>query len=81
MRRANQAIASMEMITGVTGYPRYQVPEPSPIIQRGPMNFPNIKIDRSVVGAINSGDVQRIEVAMNNIQALGGEALAGSLKH
>src|SRR5207247_9593391 len=65
---------------GVTGYPRYQVPEPTPIIQRGPMNFHNIKIDRSVVGAINSGDVQRIEVAMNNINAHGGEVLAAALK-
>lgn len=31
------------------------------------MNFHSIKVDRSVVGAINTGNVKKMEVALNNI--------------
>ena len=31
------------------------------------MNFHSVKVDRSVVGAINTGNVKKMEVALNNI--------------
>jgi hypothetical protein len=33
------------------------------------MNFHSINVDRSVVGAINTGNVKKMEVALNNIHA------------
>src|SRR6266581_642218 len=41
----------------------------TPVIHQGPMNFHNINVDRSVVGAINTGNVKKMEVALNNIHA------------
>jgi len=69
----NFLIGQMEAVSGIYGlFPRYALPEP--IIHQGPMNFHNIKVDRSVVGAINTGNVKRIDVALDNIQANSGDA-------
>jgi len=64
----NYLADQMEAVSGIYGIlPRYKTP--SPIIHKGPMNFHNIKIDRSVVGAVNTGTVEKMEVALNNIHA------------
>ena len=44
--------------------PRQRIP--APIIHRGPMHFHTINVDRSVVGAINTGNVKKMEVALND---------------
>jgi len=64
----NFLLDQAEAITGLYGaMPRHQIQ--TPVIHRGPMNFHNIRVDRSVVGAINTGNVKKIEVALNNIHA------------
>jgi len=69
----NFLIGQMEAVSGIYGlFPRYALPEP--VIHQGSMNFHNIKVDRSVVGAINTGNVKRIDVALDNIQANSGDA-------
>lgn len=75
----NFLLAQMESITGIPGtFPRFEVPKP--IISQGPMNFSNIRVDNSVVGSINTGQVKQIDVAMDNIKNGGNEELANSLK-
>jgi hypothetical protein len=65
----NYLTDQMEAISGVYGVtPRYKIA--TPIINKGPMNFHSIRIDGSVVGAVNTGTVQKMEVALNNIHAL-----------
>jgi len=40
----------------------------------------NIKVSDSVIGSVNSGDVEKIDVAMTNIQHSGNTEIAGALK-
>jgi len=64
----NFLLDQMEAVTGLYGVtPRHKIQ--TPVIHRGPMNFHSIKVDRSVVGAINTGSVEKMEVALNNIHA------------
>src|SRR5260370_10532651 len=62
----NMLLGQAEAVTGLYGVmPRLQTK--TPIIHKGPMNFHSINVDRSVVGAVNTGTVQKMEVALNNI--------------
>src|SRR5437868_5036041 len=66
----NYLMAEAEAVTGLYGtMPRYEVQ--TPVIHQGPMTFHNIRVDRSVVGAINTGDVKRIDVALSQISVAG----------
>jgi hypothetical protein len=57
-----------DFATGIYGVsPRYRFTQP--VVHKGPMNFHTINVDRSVVGAINTGNVKKMEVALNNIHA------------
>lgn len=47
------------------GLPRYKIPQP--VVHQGSLNFHSIKVDNSVVGAINTGTVRLMEVALNNV--------------
>lgn len=58
--------------------PRYHVPKPT--IHEGPMTFNNIRVDRSVIGAINTGQVQSLDVALSNIKVTGENRLAEALQ-
>jgi len=79
-RQMNYLTEQMEATVGIPGMlPRHQVKQPSPVVHQGDMTFNNIKVDRSVVGAINTGNIQSIDVAMNNIKASGNEELAQEL--
>jgi hypothetical protein len=64
----NFLLDQADALTGLYGVmPRYKIQ--TPVIHQGPMNFHSIKVDRSVVGAVNTGTVQKMEVALNNIHA------------
>ena len=78
-RQMDRAIDDMEAVTGIYGLmPRRQVSQP--IVHTGPTSYHNIKVDRSVIGTINTGTVQEIISNLNHIQlgtdAKVGEALA-----
>lgn len=75
----NYLTEQMESVVGLPGsLPRYQVPQP--IIHQGVSHFHNIKVDNSVVGSINTGNVQNIDVTMSQIKAAGDKQLVQSLK-
>lgn len=80
IREMNYLIGSIESVAGVPSGVLARYPEPQPVIHQGPLTFHNIKVDRSVVGSINTGEVQRIDVAMSHIMSSGDEELAGALK-
>jgi hypothetical protein len=46
----------------------------------GKTSFKNIKVEGSVVGSINTGEIERIDLALNNVRAGGEIALAGELQ-
>ena len=79
MQEINYLTDMMETTVGIYGVlPRYKVPQP--MVHQGPLTFHNIKVDRSVIGSINTGEVQRIDVAMSHIKTSGNEELAKALK-
>jgi len=53
--------------------PRISLP-PQTVVNNNPTTYNNIKVDRSVVGTINTAQVARINVAMSNIQNSGNDA-------
>ncbi len=74
----NYLTAEMEVMTGMPGlFPRMQLPHP--VIHTG-HTFHNINIDHSVIGAINTGVVENLDVAMTDIRTGGDEQLADALR-
>lgn len=74
----NFLFGEMEMMTGVPLGPRIRIPQP--VIQNAPMTFNNIQVDRSAIGAINTGHAQVIDVALSYIKQTGDPALSVALK-
>lgn len=75
----NYLADQMEMMKGVSGVvPRYEIPQPT--IHMG-HTVHNIKIDNSVVGAINTGQIQNMNVVLDNIQSGGSPDLATALQN
>jgi hypothetical protein len=71
MEQINFLMDQADAVTGIYGVtPRYKIQQP--VIHQGAMNFHNIKIDRSVVGAVNTGSVEKMEVALNRIHTQNG---------
>jgi hypothetical protein len=78
-----------EMINFLTGqiesqfgmygmFPRYQVT--SPVIHKGDIKLNNINVNNSVVGAINTGVVQSIDVSLSVIKSQGEPDIVDSIK-
>lgn len=79
LNQLNFLLGMFEAQTGIPGmFPRYQISPPK--IQQGPVNFNNINVSKSVVGAINTGQVQQIDVAMDKIMTEGNPQLIEHLK-
>lgn len=75
----NWLLGLMEQRVGLPGIlPRFQNPQPV-IRQEGPVTFNNIRVDRSVVGTINTGNVKRLDVMLNQTKAAGAGALADAV--
>lgn len=62
-RQIDMLMEQAEMITGISIRP----PRPAPTIVQGPVTHHNIRIDRSVVGAVNTGHVQSLNVSLDRI--------------
>jgi hypothetical protein len=85
MAAANQATDEMDAVMrsfGVrTQSPRYQIPQPTPIVRHeGSMTFHNINVQGGVVRAINTGNVKTIDVAIGSLTQKGDPDLAIALK-
>ena len=62
----NFLLDQADAVSGVAaGLPRYDLSQP--MVHTGPMTFHTVKIDRSVVGAVNTGTIKKMEVALNNV--------------
>jgi hypothetical protein len=58
--------------------PRVEMPKPVHVHHSG--NFNNIRVEGSMVGSINTGEVGKIDVALDNVRAGGQSALANQLQ-
>jgi len=79
-QKMNFLLDYADAVTGMTGVmPRYKIP--NPVVHQGPVNVHNVRIDRSVVGAVNTGTVDNLEVSLNDIRIDSDNAeLKGMLK-
>jgi len=78
VNQMNFLLDMAETTAGVSGVlPRFEVPQT--MVHTGPIKFNNINIDRSVVGLINTGEVQQIDVSVSHIKTSGNEELAKAL--
>lgn len=75
----NQVAGELEMISGVPiGIPRIEIPQPT--IHMG-HTVHNIKVDNSgVIGAINTGQIKNLNVALDNVQNSGSPDLANAFQ-
>jgi hypothetical protein len=73
----NYALDEMDNVTGLPlSGPRMQVPE----IPKGPPILNNIKVDNSVVGSINTGNVRAIDVNLTYLHSAGNDRAGDALK-
>lgn len=73
----NFVLDQADEITGLAiGGARIQLP-PAP---RGPVIFNNLKVDNSVVGAINTGNVKTIDVSLTHLHNAGNDKASDVLK-
>jgi len=78
VKEMNYLTDMMEATVGLYGVlPKYKIRQP--VVYQGPLTFHNIKVDQSVIGSINTGEVQRIDVAMSHIKTSGNEELVKAL--
>ena len=78
-RQYNQALGDLEAISGVrTGMPRFP-PRQRPVLFRG-STLNNIHLHNSTVAILNTGSIERADVAIGAIKAAGENDLAGALK-
>lgn len=78
-RTMNFLLGQMEAQVGLSGlFPRIEIPEQ--ITHSGPMTLNNINVKDSVVGTINTGDIERLDLAMSNVRAGGEKDLADVLQ-
>lgn len=78
-RLINFCVDHMESVVGLPGLsPRIAMPKP--IVHTGDMTLNNIDVRDSVLGAINTGEVERLDVALSNVRVGGNRKLAVTLK-
>ncbi len=77
---ANQAADDIDDIVGLgrTGG-RLRIPTPT-TINTGQTTYNNIRVDNSVVGAINTGNINKLDIMMSAMQSKNNQELANALK-
>lgn len=77
MAMENRAAADLESIVGLPGMlPRIQIPP----LPSAPLTLNNIKVDNSVVGSINTGNVRAIDVNLTYLYGAGNDKARDALK-
>ena len=75
----NFLAGQIEMSLGMHGFiPRYHVQQP--IIHQGEYKLNNININNSIVGSVNTGTVQSIDVSLSVIKKHGDNEIAQAIK-
>lgn len=78
MAEMNHVIAEMEAISGVYGFPRYQIPEPAPV-HTGPSTYNNIRVGGHNFGVINAGEIRQLDLAIDRIRSTRGPDFSAAL--
>jgi len=74
----NYLTEQMETTVGLYGIlPRYKITQP--VVHQGDLTFNNIRVDKSIIGTINTGNIQSIDMTMSNIKISGDEQLAKAI--
>ncbi len=74
---ANAAAQQLDFVTGLRNFtPRMQVPDVPP----APFTLNNIRVDRSTVSAINTGEVSKIDVSITVLKQAGNKDVSEALK-
>jgi hypothetical protein len=74
----NAAAAEMDFVSGLRNFtPRMQVPD----LPIAPLTLNNIRVDRSTVGAINTGEIAKIDVSITVLQQAGNKDVSEALKN
>lgn len=75
----NYITDQIESTVGLHGIlPRHQISQP--LFHQGPLTFNNIKVDRSTIGAINTGELENIDINITHINKTGSKELVEALK-
>ncbi len=76
----NQARADIENAVGLPGFlGRVEIPTPT-TINTGQSTFNNIRVNNSVVGAINTGTIKKLDIMMSKIGSSKNHKLAVALQ-
>ena len=77
----NRIADAMEMVTGVHGViPRTKPLDIKPIIDSRKVTYNNIKVDNSVIGVINTGEIGKLDVSIEYFKNEGNEEFANAIK-
>ena len=79
---ANQAVDDIENIAGLPSGSlggRLHVSIP-PTINTGQNTYNNIRVDNSIVGAINTGNIEKLDIMMNEMRGGNNQELADALQ-
>jgi hypothetical protein len=80
-RQINHCASMIEMSMGFPqGFLIPRVPVTEPLIQGDNMTFNNINVDRSTIGAINTGSIAKLDVAIGQMQNGSQPELAEGIK-
>ena len=76
----NQALGDIENTVGLPGFlGRVEIPMPT-TINAGQSTFNNIRVDNSVVGSINTGNIKKLDIMMSKIGSTSNRRLADALQ-
>lgn len=78
MALLNYFSGTVDNVVGIPGFSqRVQIPE---LPSTGPVTLNNIKVDNSVVGAINTANVHTIDVSLSHLHTAGSDVAKDALK-
>jgi len=80
-RQINYLTDQMEVTVGLPGlFPRFPVRRPPQTVQTGDITLNNIKVDRSVVGVLNTGTIETVDSAVTALHQSGDDQLSAAIQ-
>jgi hypothetical protein len=77
----NRLMDEMDAVTGVYGVtPRIKLLNTMPLVDNRKITYNNIKVDNSVIGAINTGEIKQLDVSIDYLKNKGHEELAQQIQ-
>lgn len=80
-RRINFLSDQYEMVTGLPGMlPRFEQRPPATFVTAGDLVMNNLKIDRSSIGVLNTGQIGSVDTAIGTLHDNGDDAAADAFR-